>query len=97
MSEISPHPKITTQRPDWLAEAAVSNAPVLRAKFPENREFNREFAKFHGFLAMQGGEQGGIFNDLNQEQGNYFGGTGNLCAVSDGEKICPRPINACCR
>jgi hypothetical protein len=85
------HREIPPQRPDWLADEAVLIAPCLRAKFPENRELNREFAKIHGFLAMQGAEEAGIFKSLAvnsllaPEQGicepgtgNCFGGTGNL-------------------
>ena len=63
----------------------------LPARFPENREFNREFAKIHGFLAMQCLEQASLFNGLavnsllapeqgicERGTGNCFGGTGNL-------------------
>ena len=44
--------RIIPRRPDCVADEAVSGEPVSEARFPANREFNREFFKFVPFSAI---------------------------------------------
>src|SRR5262249_45261711 len=40
------------QRPDWVADDAVSCEPVSGSKFPANREINREFRRIRPSIAV---------------------------------------------
>src|SRR5712692_10690292 len=92
MSMVIRHPEITTQRPHWVADDAVRCAPVSAAKFPENRENNREFFNFGPNFAILASNrratsmacreipyatEQGIFGGIT---GNFFQGTGNSLA-----------------
>jgi hypothetical protein len=52
MSPLPRVPEITGERPRWLADDPVVGEPVCEAKFPANREINREFLKFRLFSAI---------------------------------------------
>ena len=48
MSKVSNKCGNLCERPDWLADDAVRREQVSIAKFPANREKNREFSRFAG-------------------------------------------------
>jgi hypothetical protein len=49
MSTLLQTPETAGERPLWLADDTVLIGPVSGPKFPDNREFNREFFKFGPF------------------------------------------------
>ena len=64
---------------------AVQVEPVSPAKFPANREKNREFCGKRGVGSVTDVNNGVVTglsdaNSLLNRTGNYFGETGNVCA-----------------
>jgi hypothetical protein len=84
-SELKAVQKITRKLLKMLVADAVQVEPVSTAKFPANREKNREFYRIVSFGSVRDCKQRRRYrasepNSLLNRTGNYFGGTGNLGA-----------------
>jgi hypothetical protein len=77
MSQVSEQPEYSGERLDWMADDAADFEPVCGGKFPENREFNREFCKKARSRPGLGSETGDSSKACNQipcaeEQGIFL-------------------------
>src|ERR1700680_4053121 len=99
MSAVLPHPEITTQRLDWLAEDAVMIGPVSAAKFPASRQFAGNFCRFCPLWAIfmsidQANPVAYEPNSLRLGAGNFFAVAGKFFEGAGKMELIPQRLIA---